>query len=292
LVPSEPGCGVIDLATAPGYLYWTSFAHGQVRRLTLASGVIETLSSAEAGPSQIAVVGDVAYWVNTMTNTLRKVVAGAPVSDVVSAPGGIGGFVALPDGTVYFGTGQTVRKLPPGGQAAVDVAQTVGEGKPNVQGNQLASIEAESGRVRLVALVDGVVAQCVTRRDYDPGPDPSVNCRALNQEGHDIILDEIVFQGPTVVWGDQEIWTAAADVVTPLVALASTRSGGDVRTLAATADMLYASDGTEILRVPLGASSAQMTALARGQTNVTSTAVDDARVYWSDLFCEIEATAR
>ncbi len=101
--------GVAAIATDAYYAYWT-LANGEVRRVSLDGGSVQTLAAGRAGPSSIALDDAYVYWTAGDGTVARVPKKGGDV-DVIAVATAVHD-LAVDDVNVYFFAGATLLAVP------------------------------------------------------------------------------------------------------------------------------------------------------------------------------------
>jgi hypothetical protein len=226
-----------------------------------------------------------------------------PVTTIASETnmtGGIRGLTLSNDGaTVYYSAENKVRALPATGGPAVEVARVEGAFPVglDVDGNILAYTTDGNPGVEVVAMQPGVVADCGTP-DGLGGRQGVVNCARVGPSQADLLLSSVILRGTRVIWanlGTIQSATVAGDGGVAHEQITSALGFDNITALAASPTQVYFSDvsiekGELIERAPLTATPVG-TRIAQSGKGPRSMVVDATRVYWSNMACEINATA-
>jgi hypothetical protein len=311
IVRGSSDCGQISFAVVDGVLYWTNELRGTVEGIGVDGSSRRTITSGEASPGAIAVIGSNLFWsamgsevtaadggIAGRRLALRHMTLpdGAPADaavEVGQAPG-IRSLVASDDGRVlYYAFDNHVRAWPVAGGAATEVVE-------ELSGDALSALAIDgtsfagttfaylvAGRIELTPLVDRDVAMCDWRTRRAIG---SPSC-VLVEDGPEV-LPALVLKSGRVYWssGTTVAFTATtARVPAGAVGrIASSQSGTRVVGLFGGPDALYFVGGDVVERASY-LPGFEAIPLARGQTPTGALAVDGSRVYWVNADCSIAA---
>ncbi|MFO0611318.1 MAG: hypothetical protein U0414_01930 [Polyangiaceae bacterium] len=111
--------GIWAIVADDFFLYWTVFS-GEVRRVSLDGGAVETLAKFQAGPSSIAIDATDVFFTGGDGTVARVPKKGGETSVLTTAVDT--GNIAVDDAFVYFTAGSVIKRVAKAGAAAEDLA--------------------------------------------------------------------------------------------------------------------------------------------------------------------------
>jgi hypothetical protein len=322
VVPGAAGCmatlGVLDLglsiAVAGGTLYVADAGHGTITSYPVAGGVGTVIAQGELMPHALAVSGTSVAWIssldagrdanmNTVINSRLRVTrttGGAPLSVAIGSniSGGIQGLALSPDGgTVYYSKDTAINSVPVAGGTVTNVGNEDHGGIPGalaLSGNRLSYPTGLNGDVDIMTIQAGKVASCGINDPITGELDPAkqINCMRVARSQGSLVLGTMASNATKAYWADGT--SVKANLTAPGSAQSNENlaqsAGLDIKALALTASNVYFAHDDTIERVALTPDAIQV-AIARGQKQPASLAVDASRVYWGNNGdCSVAAT--
>lgn len=290
-----PGCGVLELASGRGVLYWTE-QNGNVRR-RLPDGSIQMIASGELGPTRITVsentppAGTAVFWVNQGDRALRRSLGpGLPPITIATNVDRLSGVAVSPDGaSIYYATGSSVMKVPAAGGLTFPVAE-VPAGSVSAlafAGDRLAFVTGFGNEIAAITPRDDYLATCGSWLQDNQSSTRDCLRLAQSSSQNAIGLRLLLGRPGAVFWGDgAEVRMTAAGAFRPPMAIASTGAVA-VGGLAMSGNTIYFSAGAQIFAATVGPNQPARQ-VARNLDNPQSLAVDDKYVYWATINCLIQ----
>jgi hypothetical protein len=322
VVPASTMCavtvGVLDLgisiAVSGGNLYVANAGKGTVMSYPVAGGPGTMIATGEMAPHALAVAGTTVAWISSVemgkdanmnvivSSTLKaaKTTGGAAATTLamgMNIHGGIQGLVLSADGmTVYFSKDNTINSIPAAGGAIVNVGNEDHGGIPGalaLSGTKLSYPTGLNGDVDIMTIEAGKVASCgINGPDNELDPAKQINCLRVARSQGSLVLATMASNATKAFWADGS--NLKANLTAPGSAQSNenlAQAADDITSIVVTATNVYFGYGENVDRLAL-TPAAVSSPIVRGQKDVSSLAVDAAKVYWgSNGDCSVNSTS-